>query len=39
MILLTLRRTVMEDRMLREGLAGYAEYAKDVPFRLLPGLW
>jgi len=37
--ILVLRRTVMEDRMLREQLAGYAGYAAQVRYRLLPGLW
>jgi protein-S-isoprenylcysteine O-methyltransferase Ste14 len=32
-------RTSLEDRMLRTELAGYREYAKQVPERLLPGLW
>lgn len=39
MVMLTLRRTVLEDKMLQAGLAGYAEYAKDVRFRLVPGIW
>lgn len=32
-------RTRLEDRMLREGLEGYTEYAGRVRFRLLPGVW
>jgi protein-S-isoprenylcysteine O-methyltransferase Ste14 len=32
-------RTALEDRMLRRGLAGYAEYAGRVRARLVPGLW
>jgi protein-S-isoprenylcysteine O-methyltransferase Ste14 len=32
-------RTVLEDRMLREELAGYADYAERVRYRLVPGLW
>jgi protein-S-isoprenylcysteine O-methyltransferase Ste14 len=32
-------RTVLEDRMLREELAGYAEYAGRVRFRLVPDVW
>jgi protein-S-isoprenylcysteine O-methyltransferase Ste14 len=32
-------RTVFEDRMLREELPGYAEYARDVRYRLVPRLW
>lgn len=32
-------RAVMEERMLAEHLTGYAEYAKRVKYRLLPGVW
>jgi protein-S-isoprenylcysteine O-methyltransferase Ste14 len=32
-------RTALEDRMLREELEGYAEYAKKVRYRLVPGVW
>jgi protein-S-isoprenylcysteine O-methyltransferase Ste14 len=32
-------RTVLEDRMLRAELDGYAAYAERVRFRLLPGVW
>jgi protein-S-isoprenylcysteine O-methyltransferase Ste14 len=32
-------RTAKEDRMLREGLSGYGEYASRVRHRLLPGIW
>jgi protein-S-isoprenylcysteine O-methyltransferase Ste14 len=32
-------RAVMEERMLAEQLAGYAEYAKRVRYRLVPGVW
>ena len=32
-------RTAVEDRTLRAGLAGYADYARDVRYRLLPGIW
>ncbi len=34
-----LRRTALEDRFLHEELAGYAEYAAKVRYRLLPGIW
>lgn len=34
-----LRRTIIEDRYLKAELAGYAEYAQSVRFRLLPGVW
>lgn len=36
---LLLIRTVLEDRTLRMELEGYNEYARRVPFRLIPGLW
>lgn len=32
-------RTVLEDRTLQAELAGYAEYATRVRFRLIPGVW
>jgi 2-dehydropantoate 2-reductase len=32
-------RTALEDRMLRNELAGYREYAARVRFRLIPGVW
>jgi protein-S-isoprenylcysteine O-methyltransferase Ste14 len=32
-------RTALEDRMLREELPGYADYASRVRFRLVPGVW
>ena len=32
-------RTRREDRMLQQGLAGYADYAQDVRYRLVPGIW
>jgi protein-S-isoprenylcysteine O-methyltransferase Ste14 len=32
-------RTVWEDQLLREGLAGYQEYAQRVRYRLVPGVW
>jgi protein-S-isoprenylcysteine O-methyltransferase Ste14 len=32
-------RTAFEDRTLQEGLPGYAEYARRVRYRLIPGLW
>jgi protein-S-isoprenylcysteine O-methyltransferase Ste14 len=28
-----------EDQMLREELAGYADYAAKVRYRLIPGVW
>jgi protein-S-isoprenylcysteine O-methyltransferase Ste14 len=32
-------RTVCEDRMLLSDLPGYAEYANQVRYRLIPGIW
>lgn len=32
-------RTALEDRTLRQELAGYREYAARVRYRLLPGVW
>jgi protein-S-isoprenylcysteine O-methyltransferase Ste14 len=32
-------RTALEDRTLREELAGYRDYASKVRYRLLPGIW
>ena len=31
-------RTRREDRMLQKGLAGYADYAQDVRYRLVTGI-
>jgi protein-S-isoprenylcysteine O-methyltransferase Ste14 len=38
-IVLTIRRTIIEDRMLQSGLIGYIEYAQTVRYRLIPGVW
>lgn len=38
-VLLFVRRTVNEDRMLRRDLPGYADYARRVRSRLVPGVW
>ena len=32
-------RTALEDRMLKEELDGYQDYAQRVRYRLLPGVW
>jgi protein-S-isoprenylcysteine O-methyltransferase Ste14 len=32
-------RTALEDRTLHEELEGYADYARRVRFRLIPGVW
>ena len=31
--------TIIEDRMLHDELAGYADYAAKVRYRLIPGVW
>ena len=36
---LLLWRTIIEDRTLRAQLPGYTEYAEQVRWRLLPGVW
>lgn len=38
-ILLTMIRTLLEDRTLHKELDGYSEYAKGVKYRLFPGIW
>ena len=38
-VVLTVRRTLLEEAMLREGLPGYKEYAERVRYRVLPGVW
>jgi protein-S-isoprenylcysteine O-methyltransferase Ste14 len=32
-------RTVLEDRMLQNELPGYKDFAREVPHRLVPGVW
>jgi len=32
-------RTMIEDQMQRDELAGYADYAAKVRYRLIPGVW
>lgn len=32
-------RTALEDRTLRDELPGYADYAKQTRYRLIPGVW
>ncbi len=39
LLALMLVRTALEDRTLREELAGYREYAERVRYRLIPGIW
>jgi protein-S-isoprenylcysteine O-methyltransferase Ste14 len=38
-VIVVVIRTVLEDRTLREELPGYAEYAQQTRYRLLPGVW
>ncbi len=38
-VLLLIVRTALEDAMLQKELAGYADYAARVRYRLLPGIW
>lgn len=33
------RRTLIEEQMLQQGLPGYTDYMKKVRYRLVPGLW
>lgn len=39
LVLTFVYRTWQEDRLLRAGLEGYAEYAGRVRYRLVPGVW
>jgi protein-S-isoprenylcysteine O-methyltransferase Ste14 len=39
LVLLVLRRAAVEDRVLREQLEGYAAYARQVRYRMFPGVW
>lgn len=38
-IILTIIRTALEDRTLKEELQGYREYTEQVRYRLMPGIW
>ena len=38
-VFLIVVRTFMEDRTLHKELDGYRDYAHQVPYRLLPGIW
>jgi protein-S-isoprenylcysteine O-methyltransferase Ste14 len=38
-VLLLILRTALEDRALQAELTGYADYARRVRYRLLPGIW
>jgi protein-S-isoprenylcysteine O-methyltransferase Ste14 len=37
--ILLILRTTLEDRTLQAELAGYVDYARQVRYRLLPGIW
>jgi protein-S-isoprenylcysteine O-methyltransferase Ste14 len=37
--ILIIIRTALEDRTLQVELSGYADYARQVRFRLIPGIW
>ena len=39
MVPLFMIRTGLEDRTLQEELPGYREYAEQVRYRLVPGIW
>jgi protein-S-isoprenylcysteine O-methyltransferase Ste14 len=38
-VILLILRTVLEDRTLQAELTGYGNYARQVHYRLLPGIW
>jgi protein-S-isoprenylcysteine O-methyltransferase Ste14 len=38
-IAMSVARIPREEKMMRDGVSGYAEYAAKVRFRLLPGVW
>jgi protein-S-isoprenylcysteine O-methyltransferase Ste14 len=38
-LIIVLVRTALEDRTLQEELPGYREYARNVRYRLFPGIW
>lgn len=37
--ILLILRTALEDRSLKAELSGYVDYARQVRYRLLPGVW
>lgn len=39
LVVITFRRTLIEDALLQKDLPGYADYAHRVPYRLIPGVW
>jgi protein-S-isoprenylcysteine O-methyltransferase Ste14 len=38
-VILLILRTALEDRTLQAELTGYVDYARQVRYRLLPGIW
>ncbi len=38
-VILLILRTALEDQTLQAELSGYTDYARQVPYRLLPGIW
>ena len=38
-VIVTVVRTFLEDRTLHNELEGYARYAQEVKYRLIPGIW
>jgi len=38
-VVIFILRTALEDQTLCEELPGYAEYARRMRYRLLPGVW
>jgi|GEM_PF-3174151 Putative protein-S-isoprenylcysteine methyltransferase len=38
-LVVTVGQTMFEDQMLRDELAGYADYAAKVRYRLIPAVW
>jgi protein-S-isoprenylcysteine O-methyltransferase Ste14 len=38
-VILIILRTALEDRTLLAELTGYVDYASQVRYRLLPGIW
>jgi protein-S-isoprenylcysteine O-methyltransferase Ste14 len=38
-VILLMLRIPLEERVLRENLAGYGDYMKRVRYRLVPGVW
>ena len=38
-VILLILRTALEDRSLQANLNGYADYARQVRYRLIPGIW